>query len=352
LEFINETDWPAEIFRNELEENIMYNSVLARIRYKILNDNSLVPLTDGKNQLKDIRREPIEQEFGTIEPDLFFPRTGTDVIIIGYAMSINGYVDEMLINVSAGPYNESLKIIGDRVWEKNFFSKQLTPTKPEPFIKMPVKYQLAFGGVANHENGEVPNPYNPIGKGYYLSKNEAIGKPLPNIEDPHNLISVWKKPQKKNIQEHINNIKPVGFAPYPSNWALRLQNIIKWEENIEEIDPNDLEELYNIMETIDFAPENGLFDRAHPKLSGKKIMPGQTIMIKGMSKNGLISFDIPKSPFEVFIELEDEKYSREMVLEEIFIDLINSYVDLSYRKLFDYEFIPHQTRITCLKYKD
>jgi len=354
MEFINETQFTAELFRNELEENFMYNSVLVRVRYQIESNNQLSLITSGDKALKDIRREPVEDEFGIIEADLFFPRTATDLIILGNAISTKGPVSQMSVNVSVGPYDETLIVTGDRIWEKRLMSKSLYPSPPELFESMPLKYDLAFGGSVVTPQGEHPYPSNPIGKGYYISKNEALGNPMPNIENPNDMLIEWKEPKKRKEQDFLNIQRdPVGFAPYPTNWALRLLKIIEWDQTLQgKLNVEDPELLAQQIESIDFNPDNGMFDRAHPRLSGKQIIPGQNLKLTGMSSKGtIIEFQIPEPSFELMVRLEDDVFTRDLELEEVFIDLRESIVDFSFRKLFDYEIIPYQIRQTTLKYK-
>jgi len=353
MEFFNETQFPAELFRNELEENFMYNSLLVRVRYQIEINNQLTLITSGEKALKDIRREPVEDEFGIIESDLFFPRTATDLIIIGNAISTKGPVSQMMVNASAGPYNETLLVTGDRIWEKRLMSKKLYPSTPELFESMPLKYELAFGGSAVTPQGEHPYPSNPIGKGYYISKNEALGNPLPNIENPKDMLIEWKEPKKRKEQDFLNIQRdPVGFAPYPTNWALRLLKIIEWDQTLQgKLNLDDPEFLAQQIESIDFNPDNGMFDRAHPRLSGKQLVPGQAVRLTGMSTEGIIEFQIPEPSFELMVRLEDDIFTRDLELEEVLIDLRGFIVDFSFRKLFDYEIIPNQIRQTTLKYK-
>ncbi len=325
MEFINETDCPAELFRSEFEEDVMYNSLLARIRYRIVNNSELVPLITGEGALEDIRRDRVEDEYGIIEPDIFFPRTGTDVIVIGDAVSPKGPVKAMAVRVAVGPYDQTLHVFGDRVWEKRFGSRELVPSEPIAFETMPISYQYAYGGSTKTEYGDLAYYNNPVGKGYYLKKEDAVGQPLPNIEDPKNSVKKWE-----------DQPDPLGIAPYPFNWGLRLTKVVSVDEKTEQIDLN---------------PENGMFDRAHPALSGKQVEAGHTVTLQGFNPKSVLRFEVPECPLVVRIELGDNQYTREFLLEEIFIDLRMSVIDFSYRKVFDYRFEPHQKRCATVTWK-
>jgi len=323
MDFFNETDCPAELFRSAFEEDVLHNSLLVRIRYELADNKQLV-IASEKNKLTSLRQDIIEDEYGNLEPDIFFSRTGTDLMIFGDAVSDKGKVKNLMVTVTAGDYQLSMMVIGNRIWEKrNSKSQDLTPSEPEPFEKMPMTYKNAFGGKAKTEYGDLPFADNPLGKGYYLTKEEAENKPLPNIENPKALIKQWNEQPE-----------PVGIAPYPSNWGLRLKRIVSVKGD-----------------DIELLPENGIFDKAIPALSGKRLESGQIVSIVGMRKSGKVQFQLPVCPFEAVVSLGNKVHIRELVLEEVLIDLRQSTVDLSYRKNFNYDFVPHQIRKTVLRRK-
>ena len=70
-----------------------------------------------------------------------------------------------------------------------------------------------------------------------------------------------------------------------------------------------------------------------------------------MSKSGDMTFTLPECPFEAEVQLGTKIYTKDFLLEEVLINLREAFVELSYRKRFDYAFVPHQTRKTTLRYK-
>ena len=60
---------------------------------------------------------------------------------------------------------------------------------------MPLTYQNAYGG---------PGAANPLGKGFYAGEREALGQPLPNLEDTHS-----------RIRSFADRPDPVGTGPCP-----------------------------------------------------------------------------------------------------------------------------------------
>jgi hypothetical protein len=320
MDFFNDTGCPGALFRSELQPDKMYNSLIVRIRHRLLPDGQLERVADAE-QPPDVRRQPAEDEYGLLEPDVFDVRSGTDLIVFGDAVAPDGPVTAMNVAVSAGPYDLTLRVFGDRVWETTL-GKGLAPTPAKPFTRLPVTLRNAYGGASAGEYGPLPFSRNPDGKGYYLSKREAIGRPLPNVEDPAALICDWD-----------DRPAPVGVVPYPSTWALRHEPCVR-------IDATTGKPI--------FTPTPGLHDRAHPRLSGQRLHAGEVVRIRGMSASPEVAFTLPPCPVEVRIRIHEKVHVRDPWLEEVLVDLRTDLVDLTYRKVFDYAFKPFQTRTTTL----
>src|SRR5262249_51272703 len=75
--------------------------------------------------------------------DLVFTKTTTDVIVVGHAHAPAGRaVTELDAGVRVGPVQKLLRVFGDREWGVSGRA-----TSPRPFVKMPLVYERAFGGV-------------------------------------------------------------------------------------------------------------------------------------------------------------------------------------------------------------
>lgn len=306
----------------------MVCSLVARQRYRLVQSRwgqAELEAATGSDALEDIRREPFDTGYGVLEHDDFYPRTGTDVIVLGDAISTRGPVREHRVRVAAGPYDVTLAVIGDRVWERSWSSGTLSPSPPIPFERMPITYSRAYGGTTQTENGPLSWVNNPSGLGYILQEGQAEGVALPNIEDPAAPINSWQ-----------SQPDPVGLAPYPMQWGLRLLAIATVSED----------------GVPTLHPEKGMFNKAHPRLAGAQLRPGDQVRITGMSPQGEISFILPQSPVYAEIRLEDVTLKRDPHLEEVLVDIRpesrDVWIELTWRKVFDYRIIPHQARETSL----
>lgn len=98
-----------------------------------------------------------------------------------------------------GAVRKQLAVYGDRVW---FHGR---PSAPAPIAKLPISWELAFGGPGVADN--------PVGRG--IAPVVVDGQPrhlLPNIEDPMSLVAA---PRERP--------RPVCAAPIPRTWASRLR---------------------------------------------------------------------------------------------------------------------------------
>lgn len=323
MKFDNQSGQPAEMFSGEINPGELHASLLTRIRCRLGTDSSL-SIATGDDVLEDIRRDRIEDEYGVIEPDLPYPRVATDVIILADARPYNGPNIATKVGLHIGPYKQELLVIGDRVWERG--RSGLSASPPTTFLDMPLTWANAFGGKAKGPYGEVGWPANPVGKGYYLDQSAAVGQPLPNIEDPNAAIRTW-----------TDRPDPVGVGPYPSEWYLRLRECV-------EFGPDEQGEAKMIV-----RPDKGMFDRAHPQLSGQHLRPGDPVIVVGTAFAPRIAFVLPLCPFEMEVQIGSKTFVRELELEELLLDLRTGFVELSYRKMFKYPLVPHQRRALTLR---
>lgn len=67
--------------------------------------------------------------------------------------------------------------------------------------------------------------------------------------------------------------------------------------------------------------------------------------IAGMSLKPIL-FDVPPCPVAAEITIGQTNATRDLVLEEILVDLRENVVDLTWRKMFRYNFVRHERRET------
>lgn len=323
MKFRNESPWDAELFRSELPSGRMMASLLVRLAYAVDDEGRLRLLApdDPGGAWAAIRRDQVPTPHGELAPDLVWPRTATDLIVLGDAVA-DAPATQVRVELEAGPYRQSVIVHGDRRWESNL-AGGLRAGAAEPFTRMPLSWQTAFGGAAKGPYGPIPCAANPSGRGYYLGADEALGQPLANVE--------WADaPTSGSVEQAAPD--PAIVGPYPSSWWLRLSKV--WTAAPERY-------------AVDLHPEAGLFDQAHPRLSGQWIRAGDRLAIRGMGPP--LRAIVPACPAAAEFILGDARCPRALELEELLVDAERRVLALAWRKCVQYEYVRHQERITVLR---
>ncbi|MFO0619127.1 MAG: DUF2169 domain-containing protein [Polyangiaceae bacterium] len=295
------------------EAEVIAAAIVVRQRFAWTGE-ALAPVPPARED-EHIRFGAVDEgEYGELMADEIAPRTGTDVIVLGDAVATEPVVATR-VEVKVGPYRAALDVFGDRVWEDG--PGGLMPSTPTPFVRMPITWTRAFGGSAPGDYGPMPWHENPAGKGYLLRKKDAPGTALPNIERPPHIAQWNDRPEV------------AGLGPYPTHWGLRRKH---WAEA--HADPP----------RIELHPERGLFDRAHPALSGQRVDPGP-MTIAGMTAR-VWTFDVPACPVTSEVSIGGGSERRPFELEEILVDLRGDArtVDLAWRTMFRYPLYARQVR--------
>src|SRR6185437_14727871 len=107
------------------------------------------------------------------------------------------------VAIQVGPIQKTLRVTGPRVFVEGVLGK-LGPGRTAPFTVMPIRWELAFGGMTF--------PQNPLGRGMEPIPDDE-GRPipyLPCIEYPDSLMT---EPKDRPV--------PAGFGPIPPSWLPR-----------------------------------------------------------------------------------------------------------------------------------
>ncbi len=191
--------------------------------------------------------------------DMCMPKPRGEVVVIGKCFTPGGKpVPAYEVRLQIGAVNKTLHVFGDRFWKRKGGMLK-TISDPLPFTKMDISYQNAFGGPDYKKN--------PLGKGHApvkSDKGETV-HPLPNIEDPRDLIdSPKKKPD------------PAGFGPIDLTWPQRMDKVGTYDQKwLEELFPGpaaDMDPTY-----FNAAPEDQWIDAF---FNGD-----ESVEIKGMHPN-------------------------------------------------------------------
>lgn len=209
------------------------------------------------------------------ESDMVPFKPHADIVLVGKAYSPGKRpVTQVDSTLRVGPLEKTIRVFGDRKW---LFPTRaaLVPviSRPEFFFTMDIVYEKAYGGIDPSSAAYCKE--NPIGKGVIGKKSkEAIhGKPLPNIEDPRDLINSWdSKPG------------PVGFGFYGRGWMPRLRYAGTYDEKYRR------ERAPAFPDDFSYA----LFNGAHPDLQARGYLQGnEEVEMKNLGPEAHLRFHLP-----------------------------------------------------------
>jgi uncharacterized protein YjbI with pentapeptide repeats len=175
-------------------------TVVIRGRYRLGPGQAVVPVGDFAEQgtlSGDRFAEGDDEHTGEcIHPSDFADfKLGTEVMLRGTCHAPGGRpVTACNVRFGIGSWSKTLLVVGRRVWSERLLGAA-SFSEPEPFTRMLLGYQNAFGGP-----GHAPNP---VGKG-------LRGPELPNVELPSALI-----------RSRGDRPPPAGFGPLNPAWPQR-----------------------------------------------------------------------------------------------------------------------------------
>lgn len=143
--------------------------------------------------------------------DFPFGKPCADVVVVGRCHAPGGVpVDMCVVSFRVGSLAKAAIVFGGRYWSHKL-GVMAVPTEPEPFTEMELRYENSFGGSAYKPN--------PIGKGLGKVEGEdgTSRRPLPNIENPGDLVS-----------SPGHRPEPWGFGPLHAGWPQRCKKVGKF----------------------------------------------------------------------------------------------------------------------------
>ncbi len=342
----NQTSHAADILRSvsPRAEDHMLCCLIVRRTFR-LQQGELKPTPD---EPWSIEQAPTETELGVMPGDKGVYSGGVDVLIGGTVRQPNGQAAPRLdVALEVGrSFHRRIAVLGERSWQRND-EGELVMSEPAPFKSMELSYANAFGGVVDTDYG-VPMPYsaNPLGKGFYLSAESAVGQPLPNLEDPAHLI------------ETANDFPdPIGCGYYPMTGGLRAAAALDHPE-AEAIAKRTM----SPQQRPDPSPGSGdalnpeqvkptLFNMAHPNMiiePSKAPESGDRVRLSHGLRDGDLEFLLPEIAAHAHVQLENRDYVFPLHLDQIGLVAGKGRVMLSQRCVFEYRLVKQERRFVTL----
>lgn len=297
LQLNNTTRFGADFGWFPNEEGIDTLYVMVRATFNITKELTLA----------DEQPEPMATDVYWTEPgksslkyssDMHIGKPTTDIIMLGHACAPEKKeVQELDVSLSVGERSKTVRVFGDRQW------KDGRMTAPTPFKTMPLVYEKAFGGV-HIVDGKVDSAEerNPVGRGFAGKRKseEMNGVPLPNLEDPGQLI---RTPTDKP--------NPACFGFSAPNWMPRASYAGTYDDVWRKTRAPYLPEDFN----------KRFLNMAHPDLIYPSFLQGgEPVLITGMHPGGVLQFDVPKVSLAASITMGNTVERPDFNLETLLLE--------------------------------
>lgn len=222
----------------------------------------------------------------------------SDIIMLGHAYAPdNRKINQLDVSLNVGQVHKKIRVFGDRHWQNG----KITP--PQPFATMAMVYEKAFGGeyIVDGKTTAVEER-NPVGFGFAGQRKvkDMNGVPLPNLEDPKNLITdIHQRPT------------PACFALGAAHWQPRsgyagtYDDV--WQTQRAPYLPEDFDQRF--------------FCMAHPDLVYPGfLIGGELVEITNMHPCGTLIFTLPYVNLNTVVSMAGESVQPQFNLETLIIE--------------------------------
>jgi len=183
----------------------------------------------------------------------------------------------------------------------------------------------------------MPYPTNLTGRGFVISHmEEAVDKvPLPNIEDPEDLLQAEGYIMELTEFDLSKLRTPAGWATYPLGAYPRARYLgaYKWDieaakkavekakEEFDEEDPDDKAIIETFDKTVIPLMHPLAFQEAHPKLQVKEVRGDEDVYFTNLTPEGSLYFKLPGVHPTVTIDMSQGPELLPLRLDQLLFDL-------------------------------
>jgi len=249
----------------------------------------------------------IESEYAAFKPRC-------DVLVIGSAYAPGGRPTQSCeVGLIVGTVDKRLRVTGQRAWSVSMGHAR--PTPAVPFTRMPISYDLAFGGTIDdpgRPGEQACYRANPIGVGYYPFGLAALdGRPAPSTE-----------PLDEPLSSPRRSYRPMAFGPLGRSWLPRLPLAGTYDDRW-------------LAERFPFLPQDfdfAFFQSAPPDQQIAYPSGGELVTLINLTPTGHASFRLPRQTMPVeFARHREPRVATLAVLDTIWIFADEGLVTLTWR---------------------
>jgi hypothetical protein len=317
MELQNFTPFPALLSRFCASSDVMASSLVVRVTYDLVGGR----LMPSPEQPWKVSPAPWQCVYGPMEADDAFYKGGTDVFLFGRARTPGARpMTSMNVAIRVGALKREITVFGERKWVAQGAGEALVPSRPQPFVEMPLGLDRSYGGTAGWDGLAVPFTDNVEGKGFFLEVEQAVGQPLPNLEDPRFLIRRWN-----------DQPPPVGVTACPMAHSGRLRAGTEFDEE-------------GVLRRLDPL----FFNAAFPEMIAPQVEPGAEVTVDGVLHEGQLRFVLPQVPVSFRLTFDGTVIQRQPTIDQIGIESEHKRVFVTYRYPFRYVLFARQQREAAL----
>ena len=217
-----------------------------------------------------------------------------DVLLNGHAYAPQGRpTDRLTVGLRIGNWSKSFSVVGDRAW---YLAGRPRATAPLPFIRMPLSYDHAFGGVDLRHSDPARHAAfmpNPSGRGFHqhFAREWLEGSPLPNTEEPG-----------VPVTQPDGQYRPMSFGGLGRHWEPRARYAgtydQQWLDKVFPFLPHDFDARY--------------FQTAPPDQQLALPVGEQRVLLMNLTPDGRREFTLPH--FDAPVHIFPKKDRRENLL--------------------------------------
>jgi len=278
----NHTPFAADTFIVMDEQG--QEALILVVRATFQTEGAVLKIADAQPPVKSADEYTGDPAHSSLmyEADVSPTKPLVDVLVNGSAYAPRGIpAAEVYIRVNVGDVSKDLVVSGDRSWKHGPFG--VSPSDPEPFLRMPVVFERAFGGTDRRDPDSAKHlsePRNPVGVGFRgaVSADPSVGTEVPNVEYPaERLTSPSDRP------------RPASLGVVGRGWEPRISFAgtydDKWKQERWPVLPEDFDFRF-----YQSAPT----DQQSSTLNGS-----EPVSIHNMTPEGIWTFTLPTLTFPV-----------------------------------------------------
>jgi len=345
MDLVNKTPLAAELrvgSPSGMERRV--GAVLAKATYRFVDSQSLELETQEPVPLL---QEDEETDYG-LRPrdDLVRNNDAFEVILLGAAHTPGQNPEAAtMVTLRVGKVERKILVVGDREWENSGLGGP-SMTEPEPFTRMPMTWENAFGGSAEvlideESPVEAVHPQNRKGKGFDPSAAaEGLGTAL---DAPNEYPVVDHERELPNLEDPNDQITQPEDEPTPKCWAtVPLDSGLHMMRVVDDLDEDEIS-------TGKLAQQDRLRYRAHPDWVIEKPPEEARLELGNATSKGKVSVNLPALRVLFDYINRGETATRELIPQVLVLEPEEKRFTITYRKPFTYPFEEEAERCIRLR---